>query len=125
MSTRRATGCWSRCPQNPQWRGQVGHGADRAPAVHEPDVYLDAIAGQGIRVDVWQTTYWHVLPGSDAVLSWTRGTALRPVLAAPNKRDQDEFIEQYRELLRPAYPGRAHGTVFPFRRIFVVAQHPG
>ena len=85
-------------------RGVVGQGADRALAVHEPEVYLDAIAGEGLRVDVWQTTYWHVLPGNDAVLDWTRGTALRPVLAALNECDQVEFVERYRELLRLAYP---------------------
>ena len=32
-----------------------------------------------------------------------------------------QFIAEYQELLNAAYPARAHGTVLPFRRIFVVA----
>jgi trans-aconitate 2-methyltransferase len=33
-----------------------------------------------------------------------------------------EFISEYQELLNTAYPARPHGTVLPFRRIFVVAN---
>lgn len=36
-----------------------------------------------------------------------------------------EFLGQYRDLLRKAYPAGPHGTVFPFRRIFAVARKAG
>jgi len=108
--------------QSPRWREQVGQGADRALAVHEPEVYLEALAQAGLVVDAWETTYLHVLPGPDAVLEWTRGTALRPVLSALAEDEQAEFLDAYGALLREAYPERAHGTVLPFRRIFAVAS---
>jgi len=111
--------------QSPRWRDRVGAGADRALAVHEPEVYLGALAQAGLSVDAWETTYLHVLPGPDAVLEWTRGTALRPVLAALDAAEQAEFLGAYAALLREAYPRRAYGTVLPFRRIFVVAQRRG
>lgn len=108
-----------------RWRDRVGDGADRALAVHEPEVYLAMLAGLGLRVDAWETTYLHVLGGRDAVLEWTRGTALRPVLAVLDPAEQAEFVAGYAALLRDAYPERDHGTVLPFRRIFVVAQRDG
>ena len=107
---------------SPRWREQVGEGADRALAVHEPEVYLAALAGLGLAVDVWESTYLHLLEGEDAVLEWTRGTALRPVLAALDEGEQAAFLAEYGAALRAAYPREPHGTVLPFRRIFAVAQ---
>ncbi len=61
-----------------------------------------------------------MLHGEDPVLEWVKGTALRPVLMALDP-DEAEFLAAYRERLRQAYPAAPYGTVFPFRRIFVIA----
>jgi trans-aconitate 2-methyltransferase len=76
----------------------------------------------GCSADAWETTYQQVLTGTDPVLNWVRGTALRPVLSALSAEDGQAFEAEYAAALRTAYPGTAHGTVFPFRRIFAVAQ---
>jgi trans-aconitate 2-methyltransferase len=91
--------------------------------VLEPEEYLDLLAGAGWRVDTWETTYRHVLAGADAVLEWMKGTAMRPILARLGDR-ADEFCAEYGRLIAEAYPQREYGTVFPFRRIFVVAERP-
>ncbi len=107
----------------PRWRDRLaGHGRRRT-GVLDPAGYLDLMAGPGRRVDAWETTYLHLLAGPDPVLSWTRGTALRPVLTAlaDDPRAVEEFTAEYRDLLRTAYPPGPHGTVLPFRRIFAVA----
>ena len=80
------------------------------------------LAGAGCRVDAWETTYLHVLPGEDPVVEWVKGTALRPVLARLDDAQAAEFLGEYRERMRVAYPARPYGTVLPFRRVFVVAQ---
>jgi trans-aconitate 2-methyltransferase len=66
----------------------------------------------------------HLLTGEDPVLDWVKGTGLRPVLTAlaDEPRAREEFVEEYRAVLREAYPATAHGTPFPFRRIFAVAR---
>jgi trans-aconitate 2-methyltransferase len=64
----------------------------------------------------------HVLTGSDPVLEWTRGTALRPVLAKLAAVDVPDFEADYAASLRSAYPAESYGTVVPFRRVFFVAQ---
>jgi trans-aconitate 2-methyltransferase len=91
--------------------------------VLEPAGYLSRLAALGCEVDAWETTYLHVLAGTDPVLGWVRGSALRPVLAALGA-DAAEFEREYGARLRDAYPARPYGTVFPFRRLFVVARRP-
>jgi trans-aconitate 2-methyltransferase len=87
----------------------------------DPAQYVDLLARAGFQVDAWETTYLHVLHGDDAVLDWYRGTGLRPVIAALTPRQADEFLADYRARMNEAYPAAPYGTVFPFRRVFVVA----
>ena len=72
-------------------------------------------------MDAWETTYAQVLHGDDPVLEWVKGTALRPVLSALDPDETAAFLADYRERLHRAYPAAPYGTVFPFRRIFVIA----
>ena len=88
----------------------------------DPAEYLDLLAPAGCEVDAWETTYLHVLPGDDPVTEWYRGTGLRPVLAALDPGQAEEFVADYGERARAAYPRRPYGTVLPFRRVFAVAR---
>jgi trans-aconitate 2-methyltransferase len=90
--------------------------------VLEPRDYLELLAGLGLAVDVWQTTYLHVLAGDDAVLEWLDGTTLRPVYAALTEPLRAEYRAALRARLAAAYPRGPAGTVFPFRRTFFVAK---
>jgi len=87
----------------------------------DPAAYLDLLTRAGFEVDAWETTYLHVLHGDDPVLDWYKGTGLRPVLAALRPEQAAEFLDEYRARMSEAYPAAAYGTVFPFRRVFVVA----
>jgi trans-aconitate 2-methyltransferase len=88
----------------------------------EPLEFYEAhLAGLGLAVDAWETTYLHVLPGEDAVLQWLLGTTLRPVLGALGADEGQAFVELLRPLLRVDYPSTARGTPFRFTRRFVVA----
>ena len=87
----------------------------------DPAQYVDLLARAGFEVDAWETTYLHVLHGDDAVLDWYRGTGLRPAIAALPPGRVDEFLADYRARMNQAYPAAPYGTVFPFRRVFVVA----
>jgi trans-aconitate 2-methyltransferase len=94
------------------------------PDGHGPEVYLEALLGLGCRVDAWETTYLHLFEGEDPVFTWISGTGARPVLQALPEGPRQEFVGEYKRLLRAAYPAGPHGTVLPFRRVFVVAQAP-
>ena len=93
----------------------------RAP-VAEPAWYYDLLAPLAAALDIWESDYLHVLDGDDPVLSWTRATALRPVIAALGRDEQASFEAEYAKRLQAAYPRRPDGrTLFPFRRLFIVA----
>ncbi|MEU6124978.1 trans-aconitate 2-methyltransferase [Streptomyces sp. NPDC047123] len=111
----------------PPWRERLGGLLRHADAVLAPGDYLARLVDLGCAADVWETTYLHLLTGEDPVLDWVKGTGLRPVLTAlaDDPAATEAFLTTYRDLLREAYPATAHGTVFPFRRIFAVAVKDG
>jgi trans-aconitate 2-methyltransferase len=88
----------------------------------DPAAYAELLAEAGCEVDAWETTYVHILEGNDPVLEWYKGTGLRPVLAVLDADQAADFLAEYGERLREAYPPRSFGTVFPFRRVFTVAR---
>jgi trans-aconitate 2-methyltransferase len=107
-----------------RWRSLIGAGAF-AQQAGDPVDYLEVLAGTGCRADAWETTYLHVLSGADPVVEWVKGTALRPVLATLDDAQTEEFLAEYRDRMRQAYPPRPFGTILPFRRVFAVAHRPG
>ncbi|AZS72279.1 trans-aconitate 2-methyltransferase [Streptomyces lydicus] len=110
----------------PQWRERLNTHGRRFIHILEPAAYLERLTDLGCAADVWETTYVQLLEGDDPVLDWVKGTALRPVLTAleNDPAGREAFLAEYRDALRKAYPTGRHGTVFPFRRIFAVAQKP-
>ncbi|WP_312180722.1 trans-aconitate 2-methyltransferase [Arthrobacter sp.] len=108
--------------QTPRWEPALAGVLRGEDSVSDPERYLELLLGAGLEPDVWETSYQQVLTGEDPVLNWVRGTALRPVMDALPAADYAAFEAEYGQLLRRAYPAKAWGTVFPFRRIFMVAQ---
>jgi trans-aconitate 2-methyltransferase len=95
----------------------------RQIGVLSPEVYFDLLAPHATALDIWETTYLHVLEGEDPVYRWVSSTGLRPFADALAGEERDAFLETYRARLREAYPRRTDGkTLFPFRRLFVVAR---
>lgn len=120
----------------PRWQDATSGLVLRDDPVLTAFEYGDALAETGLEVDSWETTYNQILTGPDPVLAWVKGTALRPILTrlsdpflvnSTARLDlggdlTEEFLTQLGARLRAAYPARSYGTVFPFRRIFVVAH---
>ena len=85
--------------------------------------YYDLLCGEAIRIDLWVTTYQHVLAGPEAIVEWIRGTGLRPFLEALSRDEQRaRFTARLLERVAADYPRRVDGKViFPFRRLFFIA----
>lgn len=109
---------------SPPWAAALAGVLRHDDAVDEPLGYARLLLDCGWIPDVWETTYVHLLPGDDVVLEWVRGTGLRPVLATLEPDAGRHFEAEYAARLRHAYPRRAEGTLFPFRRIFCVGRKP-
>lgn len=108
--------------EDARWAPTLAARLRKAP-VSAASAYYYLLASAARHVDVWETTYVQVLEGGDPVLEWTKGSVLRPLLAALGAGEREAFLAEYAAKLRAAYPPRTDGrTLFPFRRIFIVAQ---
>jgi trans-aconitate 2-methyltransferase len=95
----------------------------RASPTRDPAFYYDLLAPRAAALDIWETEYLQVLEGDNPVKEWTKGTWLRPLLAALDEPDRSGFESAYAALVARAYPPRADGrTLFPFRRLFIIAR---
>lgn len=93
------------------------------PNVAQPDWYWQVIKPLVSELDIWETTYQQVLSGTDPVFEWISGSILRPVFSALPPDQLERFDADCRERLRQAYPQQIDGTtLFPFRRLFLVAR---
>jgi trans-aconitate 2-methyltransferase len=111
---------------SPLWRDRLAAFRDAA-GVHEPTAYAARLLDAGCAVDCWETTYLHILPAEGAehpVLAWLSGTALRPARTALDDEQWQQFTDELRPRLAAAYPIAYGRVLFPYRRIFVVAQTP-
>ena len=94
----------------------------REQPVAEPSFYYDLISRLSSSIDMWETTYMHILEGDDPIVEWTKGTMLRPILDNLSDEEGVAFLDSYTEKVAKAYPHRVDGkTVFPFKRLFIVA----
>jgi trans-aconitate 2-methyltransferase len=109
---------------NPRWKDVLHGGGTLPKSVLPMHRYGERLLDLGFVVDVWQTTYLHVLTGENPVLEWFKGTALRPILARLSPPDQSVFLNEVGKRFQVAYPARAGVTLLPFPRLFFVAVQP-
>lgn len=108
---------------SPRWSPKLAGVVEAKLDLPSVERYYESLRALGALVDIWETTYHHVLSGPDPVLDWVRGTALVPYLSALQGHDVEAFTDAYASLLREAYPASSTGeTLLAFRRLFVVAH---
>jgi trans-aconitate 2-methyltransferase len=101
-------------------------GARALQRVSSPAFYYDLLAPHAERVDIWQTTYEHVMLDASAIVEWVKGTGLRPYLEALPEGLRAEYLAHYTKGIDEAYPRRADGKrLFSFPRLFIVAVRAG
>ncbi len=106
----------------PRWADRLA-GAHQPEPVLPPEQYLDVLEPVAAEVEVWTTTYHHVLTGEHAVVEWFKGSLLRAFVSRLEPDEADDFVATYTERVAPHYPRRPDGTtVLPFRRLFVLAR---
>jgi trans-aconitate 2-methyltransferase len=104
------------------WRAQLEH-LVTPPPVEEPGFYHSLLAPRAENIDIWETEYLQVLEGENPVKEWTKGTWLTRYLDVLQGPDKAAFEAAYGERVAKAYPQNSAGqTLFPFRRLFMVAQ---
>ncbi len=86
--------------------------------------YADLLfASGGGDIVAFEKVYPHVLPDSDAVVEWTKGSTLVPYLERLSPDLADRFLAMYRERLRAIMPGSP--VFYGFRRTLFSATKGG
>lgn len=68
-------------PKWRQWISEIRRYYNLGGDNFDVSAYYDLLVPLSAHVDVWETNYYHALPGYEAILDWYRGTGLRPYLA--------------------------------------------
>ena len=84
--------------------------------------YYNAFSPLG-KVDMWHTTYAHVVRDAGAVVEWVKGSGLQPFLQRiGDDGARGAFLKEYEGSLREEYPVMKDGNVIlKYPRLFVVA----
>jgi trans-aconitate 2-methyltransferase len=106
-----------------RWSAAIGD-ADKVRARILPaGDYYDLLAPQADAVDVWRTTYHHVMGTPGDIVQWLRGTGLKPFVDGLPAARQAEFLADYERRIGQAYPARSDGRrLLAFPRLFIVAR---
>lgn len=86
--------------------------------------YYNALAPHAQSVNMWHTTYLHVLADAEGIVEWVKGSGLMPFLQRMEGEEgvKAAFLEKYREALEREYPVMDDGrVVLRYPRLFVVA----
>jgi trans-aconitate 2-methyltransferase len=104
------------------WSGKLARATHGREVRRGADWYWEILHRGGARVDMWRTTYYHVLDGADAIVAWFQGSGLRPFLDPLDPAERATFLLRYRTGIGAAYPAHADGKVLlPFPRLFFIA----
>lgn len=87
------------------------------------EYYYNILYPLASKVDLWETTYYHVLTSHAELIEWYRSTGMRPFLERlPGDEYRKEFESEILMKCKPSYPIQKDGKVlYPFKRIFFVA----
>lgn len=105
------------------WSAKLAGAAGARTPMGSASWYYGVLRPHCTRVEVWRTTYHHVLAGgAEAVVEWFQGSGLRPFLDPLDATERAGFLDRYRVAVGRAYSALPDGTVLlPFPRLFLVA----
>ncbi|MCF6320772.1 MAG: trans-aconitate 2-methyltransferase [Rhizobiaceae bacterium] len=105
-----------------RWKGLLAEQLSARTQLSTAGEYYDWLARDFEAVDIWRTTYCHVMPGHEHIVEWVKGAALTPFLSVLNDREQEQFLSDYLEKIRAAYRVQGDGSViYNFPRLFMTA----
>jgi len=90
--------------------------------IHNYSFYYDHLSSLFNSIDLWETSYFHVLDSHMAIIEMMRSTGLKPYL---EKFDNDLAINHFEKKvltgIEKAYPKQKNGKVLlPFKRLFFI-----
>jgi trans-aconitate 2-methyltransferase len=84
--------------------------------------YYDLLSPKVTNLEMWETTYYHILDNHEELLNWYKSTGMRPYLEALPDNLVEDFVDSVRGKCKERYTVQSDGKViYPFNRLFAVA----
>ncbi|WP_085901730.1 trans-aconitate 2-methyltransferase [Kiloniella majae] len=105
------------------WAEKLSEAVKSRETIGSSADYYNWLADQSEVIDIWRTSYEHVLTDASAIVDWVKSTGLRPFLDPLNDQERQAYLEQYLDKIKQAYrPLRDGRVLLTFPRLFIVAQ---
>ena len=92
--------------------------------MHNYSFYYDQLSLRFNEIDIWETYYMHIMDSHFSILEMIRSTGLKPYLdMLDSEKDKQDFEAQVLTEIKRDYQAQKNGKViFPFRRLFFIAN---
>ena len=86
-----------------------------------PEEYYDLFVSLGVRFDMWQTNYYHIMDDHNSIIEWYKGSGLRPYIEALTPKESGELIDALISGLKSQYKEQADKRIiFKMPRLFFI-----
>ncbi len=106
---------------NERWKEQTS-GASDAFTFHSSDYYYDILSVKLKSVNMWKTSYFHIMHSHQNIVEMIKSTGMRTFLGMlDTKEEKIEFEKDVSKEITKVYPVQTDGNVlFPFKRLFFI-----
>lgn len=88
-----------------------------------PVYYYNELAKYFMRIELWETDYYHVMNSQEDIIEFISSTGLRPYLSRLDEEQQKAFLKDVLAQIKIPYNYQEDGKVlFTFKRIFFIAD---
>jgi trans-aconitate 2-methyltransferase len=108
-----------------EWKRLVA-GCEDLIVYQPPAFYYGILSALSPKVQLWETTYYHVLRGHQELIDWYSSTGMRTYLERlPEESQKELFRMRVLKECRGSYPVQTDGRIlYPFNRLFFVVGKP-
>jgi trans-aconitate 2-methyltransferase len=114
--------CIIEAASRPQWKMKMEQVVN--PLRYDSiNFYYDLLSKRVSKIIAWETRYFQIMEGPEAILEWVSGTALGPYLQVlGSEKERVSFKADLLNFYRKSFPASSDGKViFPFNRQFLIA----
>ncbi len=106
-----------------QWVGVELEGMEKEICIcHGVEFYYTQLTKYFRKIDLWQTSYYHIMNSHEEILEFYKSTGLRPYLNRLDDKGKDRFLTALLEELKLQYKIQENNKLlFEFNRIFFLA----
>jgi trans-aconitate 2-methyltransferase len=97
-------------------------GCEELFTLKDLDFYYDIISKLAAGIELWESSYFHILNSQESVIDFVRTTGLKPYLdRLPSDKMKSEFEREVLTECKKYYKLQSNGKVlFPFNRLFFI-----